>query len=164
MQRWNQTGQKYAGEPDIARTFLPNHNLVLWTFVTVTHANIAQRLARKCLPQAPRHIASGVAVTLSLAALGFKVAYTNADAPELLTGLPTGLLKPILETSLISQARGTFVFIAVIAILTTSPIFQRQKMDITNSGTVYFPSARDDRSHYRQTFWGLCMIFSRCFL
>lgn len=164
MQRWHQTGQKYAGEPDIAKTFLLNHNLVLWILVLVTYVNIAQRLARTCLPQAPRHIAFGVAIALSLAALGFKVAYTNADAPELLMGLPTGLLRPILEMSLISQARGTFVFIFVTAILTIFPAFRRQKMYILRPGTVFSPSVRNYSSRRIQTFWTLCVTFSRCFL
>ena len=164
MQRWHQTGQKYAGEPDIAKTFLLNHNLVLWILVLVTHVNLAQRLARTCLPQAPRHIAFGAAIALSLAALGFKVAYTNADAPELLKGLPIGLLRPLLEMSLIPQARGTFVFIFVTAILTIFPAFRRQKVYILHPGTVSSPSVRNYSSRRIQTFWTLCVTFSRCFL
>ena len=134
MQRWNQTGQKYAGGPDIAKTYLLNHNFILWALVIVTHANIGQRLARTCFLQIPRYIAFGAALILSLAALGFKVAYTNADAPELLIGLHKGLLRPVLKVSLIPQARGVFALIAIAATLSVSSASLHRGTSVSSSG------------------------------
>ncbi|MCJ1385910.1 major facilitator super transporter protein, partial [Xylographa soralifera] len=105
LRRWNQTGQKHAGEPDIAKTFLPAHNILLWIAVTVTFLDMSRRLAWFGLPGAPSRVASCASIVLCLSAFGFKVAFTITDAPELLTGIPQYLWKPIEGTPLVSQAR-----------------------------------------------------------
>ncbi|MCJ1435174.1 major facilitator super transporter protein [Xylographa pallens] len=105
LRRWNQTGQKHAGEPDIAKTFLAAHNILLWTAVTVTFLDISRRLAWFGLPGAPTRVASCASIILCLSAFGFKVAFTIADAPELLTGTPQYLWKTFEGTSLVTLAR-----------------------------------------------------------
>ena len=105
LRRWNQTGQKHAGEPDIAKTFLPAHNILLWIAVTVTFLDISRRLAKFGLPGAPTRVAGCASIVLCLLAFGFKVAFTITDAPELLTGTPQYFWKAFEGTSLVSQAR-----------------------------------------------------------
>lgn len=44
LRRWNQTGQKFAAEPDIARTFFSAHQDTLWFLVILTYANTCKHL------------------------------------------------------------------------------------------------------------------------
>lgn len=123
---WNQTGQKHAGEPDIARTVLPAHNKFLWLLVLVTYLDVIQRLSRRAIPWASRHLATASSLGLGIAALGFKVAFTKADAPELLEGLGYLVLRPMEEASLIAQARAVFTSIAIMMVMTSFPaVYQR---------------------------------------
>jgi ethanolaminephosphotransferase len=115
---WNQTGQKHAGEPDIARTILPLHNRVLWFLVLGTYFNITQRLARKVLPGISRHISAASSIALCVATLGLKIVFTKAEAPELLVGLQTDFLRPMEEISLVVQARVVFIGIGTLVSLT----------------------------------------------
>ncbi len=132
---WNQTGQKHAGEADIARTVLPAHNILLWLFVLATYLNVIQRLARKAMPWASRQLSSAASLALGVAALGFKVAFTKADAPELLDGLGFLVLRPMEEASLVAQARAVFFSLAIMATMTTAPtIYQRFCQDIQTQG------------------------------
>ncbi|KAI2826751.1 hypothetical protein CBS63078_921 [Aspergillus niger] len=66
LRRWNQTGQKFATEPDIARTFFTSHRLILWFLVISTYA-----------------------MTLVSSAFFLKLSYVASDSPEL---LPEALL------------------------------------------------------------------------
>lgn len=126
VRAWNQTGQKHAGEPDIARTILPAHNLVLWLLILATYLDVVQRLARRAVPWASRHLSSAASLALGIAALGFKMAFTKADAPELLEGIPCLLLRPLEEASLIGQARAFFSSSAIMMALTTFPIIYQK--------------------------------------
>lgn len=82
------------------------------------YLHVAQHLASRSLSKAPRTIAAGSSIALCLGALGFKVAFTKADAPELLVGLHWFVLKPMEEASLVSQARAVFIGIALIGCFT----------------------------------------------
>ena len=115
---WNQTGQKHAGEPDIAKTFLPAHNFVLWGLIGLTYFDFLQRLARIIEPWASRRLSFALAFALGSIALRFKINFTKADAPELLHYLDF-LLWPYLEqTSLVAQARMVFASILTLTALT----------------------------------------------
>ncbi|MCJ1404457.1 major facilitator super transporter protein [Xylographa trunciseda] len=116
LRRWNQTGQKHAGEPDIAKAFLPTHNVFLWIAVTATFLDMARRIAWTGLPGIPRQVAGCASIVLSMSALGFKIAFTIADTPELLSGIPQYLWKPIEGTSLVFTARIVFWGIALSAV------------------------------------------------
>ena len=123
---WNQTGQKHAGEPDIAKTVLPAHKMLLWVLVLVTYFDVIQRLSRRAIPWASRHLATAASVALGVAALVFKVAFTKADTPELLEGLGYIALPRTGEASLVAQARALFMGIAVMVLLTSFPaVYQR---------------------------------------
>ena len=119
VRAWNQTGQKHAGEPDIATTILPKHNMLLWFVILVTYFNMILRLSRMAVPWAPRHLATAASLFSGITALGFKVAFTKADVPELFEGF--GYLSVALteDVSLVAQARAVFTSIAALAILTS---------------------------------------------
>ena len=133
--RWNQTGQKFAGEPDIAKSFLPLHNSILWGAVLTTYFDILQRLSRRGLRHAPTQISSIVAITLCLAAFSFKVSFTNADAPELVQGFSLALLEGLEDISLVTQARTVFLGICIVTVCALflegkfGPVRKRNRMD-----------------------------------
>ena len=109
--RWNQTGQKYAGEPDVATALLPRHGTLLWFFIVATYALISRRLGRRAARWIPTKQMSLLPVPVCLAALSFKVAFTAADSPELLDGVT--IMKPLVgltsQYSLVAQARILFL-------------------------------------------------------
>ncbi|TVY57177.1 GPI ethanolamine phosphate transferase, partial [Lachnellula suecica] len=84
--RWNQTGQKFAGEPDIARSFFFEHRLFLWTLVTLTYLWNLQSLATKGFQRFNQTVSMAIATSLATAAVTFKLAFTNEDSPELMAG------------------------------------------------------------------------------
>lgn len=118
VRRWNQTGQKHAGEPDIAKSFFSTHNSLLWTVVILTFLDLVRRLTRYGLPGIDRRPTFLVALGLCLSAFGFKVAFTIADAPELLSGIPQFLWSPMNGAILVTQARTVFAGTALSALYT----------------------------------------------
>lgn len=148
--RFNQTGQKHQGAHDIAHTFFPTHNHILWIFVLATYLDVLQRLIRRGFPHSPFPIKVGTSLTLCLAALGFKLSFVHADAPELLRGitLPT-LINAFLEwgsqsDQLVLQARTVFLGIlaagayGLLCIIYLSPSRLNQKTrSPTSSSTAY---------------------------
>lgn len=109
--RWNQTGQKFAGEPDIARKFFSEHRLVLWLLVALTYLWNLQCLAARAFSRFPPLFAGAIATSLATAALTFKLAFTNEDSPELMAGIAKSMADSEVGVSLVTRAR-----IAVIAI------------------------------------------------
>ena len=118
---WNQTGQKHAGEPDIAKTVLPGHKILLWLLVLVTYLQVVQRLSRRAIPWASRQLSSAASLALGITALSFKVAFTKADAPELVHGLHFFVLKQMDEATLVAQARAVIGSIIAMMVLTCGP-------------------------------------------
>lgn len=118
---WNQTGQKHAGDPDIARSIFPSHTFTLWLLVILAYLDSAWRLSRYKLPLVPGKISAAIFLTLCLAALRFKIAFTNADAPELFIDLPGFVVTLVENTSLVAHCRvlfqsiGTIISMAVFA-------------------------------------------------
>ncbi len=146
LRAWNQTGQKHAGEPDIAKTFLLNHNFLLWALVLGTYINVVQRLSRRAVPWASRQLSTASACALGIAALGFKVAFTKADAPELLNGLERFVLRPMEEASLVAQARAVFASIGILSLLTVSPaMYQKVSSGAPLKGSSSPPSSKTEQ-------------------
>jgi ethanolaminephosphotransferase len=114
VRRWNQTGQKYAGEPDIARTYLSGHNETLWGLVTAAYLWNTYSLAKHGFSNMPRLVGMTLSSTLTTIALTFKLAFTMEDSPELLRGIPALSLDPSLDFSLVNKARAVFVGIAAV--------------------------------------------------
>ncbi len=123
VRRWNQTGQKFAGEPDIARTFLPLHEDLLWSLIATTYLwNLCSLVTygfqmlnssfySQCIFMLASVILSGVAVT-------FKLAFTNEDAPELLNRFAKILIDFTTGPTLVARARYVFLGIGLFLIYT----------------------------------------------
>ena len=120
MRIWNQTGQKHAGEYDIARNVFPIHGSLLWLLVIAAYMNLAVRLSRRGWPHVSDGISSIVFFAICIAALRFKISFTSADAPELLFGLPKVLTYLIDVSSLVSQGRMVFISIGAAMLLSIS--------------------------------------------
>lgn len=116
LRRWNQTGQKLAGEPDIASSFLRFHPNILWALVALTYLGICVRIS-VCLPTGL--IWRLFAFLVSVSAFTFKLAFVASESPELLNS-PSMLkyTKGLVDTiPLILQARLVFGAIFLLAIL-----------------------------------------------
>ena len=113
--RWNQTGQKFAGEPDIV-TLLSKNNIILWILVTAAYALPSRRLCRLAAKWHPSIDFSLLPVPVTMIALLFKLSFTAADAPELVEGIH--IIDPVLSSleqiSLVLQARAVFFSLFVL--------------------------------------------------
>lgn len=108
---WNQTGQKFAGEPDVAKTFIIPHPSLLWVLVSATYFWIGQDISHGfsgLSPAAGFIIASG----LTIAAFVFKLAYTKEDAPELALGVALKVLAHLPPATLVARAQAVFIGLA----------------------------------------------------
>ncbi|KJZ73379.1 hypothetical protein HIM_07173 [Hirsutella minnesotensis 3608] len=111
---WNQTGQKFAGEPDIVKLFLVPNPWLVWALVGLTYSLVTVQILHN-MRGLPRLAVLFLCVALSLASLTFKLAFTAEDAPELVTGLAKSVNDMLQGPSLIYRARVVFVLIVVIA-------------------------------------------------
>jgi ethanolaminephosphotransferase len=114
-ERWNQTGQKYAGSPDIVHDVLEPVPLVLWIFVFVAYAAITIRIAYH-LPEVTKigpQLAIVNAIILYIPSLAFKLSFTANDSPELLAWLSRNLITRLQQVPLVPTAR--IVFIQLVA-------------------------------------------------
>jgi ethanolamine phosphate transferase 2 subunit G len=127
--RWNQTGQKHAGAPDIARTFFSSHRLTLWTLVAFTYLWNIQSLATRGFSRFPQLAAGAIATSLATASITFKLAFTNADSPELLVGPAKSMAASDSELglSLITRARIVFMAIGLSLVYTLASSFGHTK-------------------------------------
>jgi ethanolaminephosphotransferase len=115
MRGWNQTGQKFAGEPDIVKIFINPSPSLLWTLVGAMYILITFQmlLNQQNLPFGiVMHI---VAVVLVASAFSFKLAFTAEDAPELVTGFAKLLNETSPELTLLSRARIVFALLSLLA-------------------------------------------------
>jgi ethanolaminephosphotransferase len=107
---WNQTGQKFAGEPDIVKTFIATNPSLLWTLVLLTYGIMVQAGMHQGLGRIPALGMRFLSATTIVLAMWFKMSFTKEDAPELTVGLLeqiTNLLS-VFGVSLVSQARRVF--------------------------------------------------------
>ncbi|KAJ5628373.1 GPI ethanolamine phosphate transferase 2 [Penicillium lividum] len=120
LRRWNQTGQKFTAEPDIARSFLPSHPLFLWSLVILTYLDVGRGLFLSLPAGLPRLIGS----VLPALAFWFKLNFVANDSPELLAESFLSRAQKSLDTvPLVLQARLVFGGIAcciLLAIVTSS--------------------------------------------
>lgn len=116
--RWNQTGQKHAGAPDISRSFFPHHHLVLWLLVIATYIHFAVKIVRQTLTGImPVEISSILSLSAVLAAFVFKLNFAQADAPELVRGLGAALREWSSPLDLVLQARFAFGTIGALVVI-----------------------------------------------
>ncbi|KAH8821521.1 GPI ethanolamine phosphate transferase-like protein 2 [Xylogone sp. PMI_703] len=114
--RWNQTGQKFAGDPDIGHTFLFEHKHLLWTLVGMTYLWNLQSLSLHGIGQLSNMISGFISTYLVTVAVTFKLAFANEDTPELMIGITRSLAENIKMVPLVLWARSIFSGIAIAAI------------------------------------------------
>ncbi|KAF2142872.1 uncharacterized protein K452DRAFT_297392 [Aplosporella prunicola CBS 121167] len=110
--RWNQTGQKYAGAPDIVHSAVLTNPVVLWTLVAGTYLWLMLRLRSHISRRMGRQLqtfATGNAVLLCGISFLFKLAFTARDAPELVRGASPGAIEFLEGLSLVRLARVVFI-------------------------------------------------------
>ncbi|KAI1169979.1 alkaline-phosphatase-like protein [Nemania sp. FL0916] len=112
---WNQTGQKFAGEPDIVTTFLSPYPTLLWALVSATYFLFTQQLLNN-LHGIPTIISGSVVVGMVTSAISFKLTFTKHDAPELVVGVAKYFADLFDGPSLVTQARTVFLGIGLVAI------------------------------------------------
>ncbi|KAI1437765.1 alkaline-phosphatase-like protein [Xylaria sp. CBS 124048] len=112
---WNQTGQKFAGEPDIVTTFLRPNPTLLWILVWGTYFGVTREIL-KTFDGLPTAISGSVISGIVMSAVSFKLAFTKQDAPELVTGLAKFFADLFDGPSLVTQARTVFMGIGLAAI------------------------------------------------
>ncbi|KAG4419772.1 hypothetical protein IFR04_007082 [Cadophora malorum] len=137
--RWNQTGQKWAGEPDIARTFFSEHRLILWTCVGLTYLWNLQSLAARAFNRFPQMAAAGISTALVTAAITFKLAFTHEDSPELMAGIAKYMAdsEAGAGASLVGRARLAFGAIALALVYTIGSGFANQKRPNPTMHTIH---------------------------
>ncbi|KAM3073420.1 major facilitator superfamily transporter protein [Clarireedia jacksonii] len=140
--RWNQTGQKFAGDPDIARTFFSQHRWTLWNLVAITYLWNLQSLASKGFSRFPQVVAGIISTLLTTTAVTFKLAFTYEDSPELLAGFAKSIAQSDNGISLVLRARLVFIGIACALLYTIlassgssnttsdSKVFGRKRSDV----------------------------------
>ena len=113
------------------------------------------------VPIASRAIAVSCSIALCLAALSFKVAFTKADAPELLVGLEPLILRPMEESALVAQARAVFIGIAALACLTISQHGYRSRKPQKNviGSCLDLRRTKYQADIREQDYFGLCTIW-----
>ncbi|KAK4548447.1 hypothetical protein LTR36_009357 [Oleoguttula mirabilis] len=112
--RWNQTGQKHTGEPDIVHNVFPDYYVFMWAFVLMTYGYECYMLARcTFVDLMPPEIAVIASVVLTVPAVIFKLNFTQADAPELVQGLAYKIREWTASFSLLAQAQLVFAVLAL---------------------------------------------------
>lgn len=110
-QRWNQTGQKLAGAPDIVHDMMLPYPILLWTLITATYSTLLYRIGN----QVSYHLKAGVtvgtacALMLCIPAFAFKLGFTARDAPELLSWLGPSAISSLEQLPLVGSARLIFL-------------------------------------------------------
>lgn len=113
LRRWNQTGQKFAGSPDIGRTFFKQHNFWLLVLVALTYVAMTFRLASRRIEGLPQLVVWLFSGVLGAVAILFRIDFTRADSPELLAGLETIAAEWTMPIGLVGQARFIFLLVGV---------------------------------------------------
>lgn len=123
---WNQTGQKFAGDPDIVKTYINTNPVLLWCLVGAayfrTYHGLAHGFSRLL---GPLSIAGTAALTL--AALSFKLAFTNEDAPELVVGAAKSIVNFPPGFTLVARAQAVFMGLGAAAVCAVYLIFSKKR-------------------------------------
>ncbi|KIW97390.1 uncharacterized protein Z519_02782 [Cladophialophora bantiana CBS 173.52] len=109
--RWRQTGQKYAGEADLLAEVIEPNSWILWTLVMLAYAALSRNLSHRAGIWMGSPQMGILPALVSISAFLFKIAFTAADAPELLTSF--AILNPLVgfvsAYPLVSLARVVFL-------------------------------------------------------
>lgn len=147
--RWNQTGQKHAGEPDIVRTVFPEHFIFMWILILTTYVLngvfIHKRtLAGIVMPE----LSALINTTLMVLGIVFKLNFTQADAPELVQGLAWRIREYSRPFSLVFQARAVFGVLAATAITVVVLSVRKERVQPNKQGEAEARISLPERLHY----------------
>ncbi|CAJ0540613.1 Ff.00g076380.m01.CDS01 [Fusarium sp. VM40] len=110
---WNQTGQKFAGSPDIVKSFIVTHPQLLWSILTLGYMIMSFRFLA-CLKSLPSMASTSITSVLLMSAYSFKLDFTSEDAPELVVGFARTLNDLFVGQSLLWRARTAFILLGVL--------------------------------------------------
>lgn len=111
---WNQTGQKFAGEPDIVKSLLVTNPVLLWVLVCTAYILLSFQILGR-LEGLPYIVATSTTSVLISSAFSFKLDFTSEDSPELVVGFAKSLNEMFQRQSLLWRARTVFVLTAVLS-------------------------------------------------
>ncbi|RMD42493.1 hypothetical protein DV735_g2589, partial [Chaetothyriales sp. CBS 134920] len=112
--RWKQTGQKYAGDPDLTSEVWLKEPFLLWLLILATYTIFSRNLSQRAVKWLSSKQLGFLPIFISITALVFKIAFTAADAPELITGVAVleRLAAFMRSYSLVGLARVSFLGLA----------------------------------------------------
>ncbi|KAL4926532.1 uncharacterized protein BDV17DRAFT_155606 [Aspergillus undulatus] len=117
LRRWNQTGQKFAADPDIARVYFPSHQHSLWALVGLTYADVCLNLMNDYTSPLMWRL---FCLAITIVGFTFKLVFAASESPELLNESPLNIVATSLNgLSLVSYARLTVGGIALLLVLST---------------------------------------------
>ncbi|KAL4782743.1 alkaline-phosphatase-like protein [Aspergillus varians] len=115
LRRWNQTGQKFTAEPDIARTYFPGHQGSLWALVVLTYADVCLHLMNNFSPSLLWYL---LCLIVTATSFMFKLVFVASESPELLNEARVGGVVALFNgISLVLYARIVVGGIATILLL-----------------------------------------------
>lgn len=129
--RWNQTGQKHSGAPDIVHTAFPENHVLMWFLILATYYYEGYLLVTRTFAGLlVTEVGVAAAVVCVLCGIVFKLNFTQADAPELVQGLGSEVRQWTKNTDLATQARFSFSMLAVttVVIVTLAVLSHRQSI------------------------------------
>ncbi|OAA46606.1 Alkaline-phosphatase-like, core domain protein [Beauveria brongniartii RCEF 3172] len=112
---WNQTGQKFAGEPDIVKLFIHRYPAALWLAIIVMYGMTWSQMLPS-LESIPFIAATSITSVLISSAFTFKLAFTAADAPELVVGFAKTLNEKFEGQPLLWRARVVFIVLGLLSV------------------------------------------------
>ncbi|KAF3925648.1 hypothetical protein ABW21_db0208044 [Orbilia brochopaga] len=114
IRRWNQTGQKHAGADDIAKTYLPDHPLLLWVLVFLAYTDMFWRLRRSLMAKGAS-IAIGTLLSFPpvMCSMLFKLSMAALDTKELIPSFLLDSAEAFAELSVVTQAQLVFLFLLI---------------------------------------------------
>ncbi|KAJ5779033.1 Alkaline phosphatase-like alpha/beta/alpha [Penicillium paradoxum] len=135
LRRWNQTGQKFAAEPDIAHTFFTRHPTIFWCLLILTYVDAGRHLLKNVPISGMPRVG---AVVVTMLAFTFKLHFVASESPELLDGtfIFQFMKKWPCSLSLVLHARLVFYGLAAIIILVRF-IGKRSKTAHASTDTIH---------------------------
>ncbi|KAL4801733.1 alkaline-phosphatase-like protein [Aspergillus unguis] len=117
LRRWNQTGQKFAAEPDVSRAYFPNHQGSLWALVGLTYVDIWFHLMNHFSPSALWQV---FCLLVTATCFAFKLVFAASESPELLDKTAIGTVATWFDgIPLVMYARIAMVGIALLVLMST---------------------------------------------
>ncbi|KAF8427325.1 hypothetical protein EV426DRAFT_635930 [Tirmania nivea] len=111
--RWNQTGVKHQGAPDIVTGFLLKHTTIMWILIFATYLYSLWRLNKRVCRRWGKAPSAILANTIISAAVTFKMSFARQDAIEAIPWWLLPIVRLFESASLISLARAAFMALGI---------------------------------------------------